>query len=102
MSWAPTIAVHEKQAESLEQTFGTSLPCSGKHIDGLCDGKGHMARCNHQRPYPFDKVFPLSASEVQLPVRKRIYTISQLMEVDDLSGHLMLDLAPYPFLQLKL
>ncbi len=52
--------------------------------------------------YPFDKVFPLSASEVQLPVRKRIYTMSQLMEVDDLSGHLMLGLAPYPLIQLKL
>ncbi len=26
--------------------------------------------------YPFDKVFPLSASEVLLPVHKRIYTMS--------------------------
>jgi hypothetical protein len=60
----------------------------------------HSAAINSH--YPFDKVFPLSASEVQLPVRKRIYTKSQLMEVDDLSGHLMLDLAPYPLLQLKL
>jgi hypothetical protein len=58
----------------------------------------------------FSEIFSLSALEGQLLVLKIINTVSQLMEMDDLTGclttaenrALMLDLISHPLLQYKL
>ncbi len=56
----------------------------------------------------FSKVFPVSAMEGQILSEKAIYTVSQLMEMDDLTGWLtmgenralMLGLAPFSIVSL--
>jgi hypothetical protein len=58
----------------------------------------------------FRKLFPLSAGEMSLLKDKNLHTISQLLEVNDLTGRLpveekillIADLTPYPHLQHKL
>ncbi len=58
----------------------------------------------------FSKIFPLSIGEMSILRDNNVYTVSQLLEVNDLTGHLTVDengpllaqLAAYPHLQHKL
>jgi hypothetical protein len=58
----------------------------------------------------FSKLFPLSVGEMAILRDRNVYTVSQLLEVNDLTGHLTVDenrplftdLAIYPHLQHKL
>jgi hypothetical protein len=58
----------------------------------------------------FSKLFPLSVGEMSILRDRNVYTVSQLLEVNDLTGHLTIDensllladLAVYPHLQHKL
>jgi hypothetical protein len=58
----------------------------------------------------FSKVFPLSIGEMSILRDNNVYTVSQLLEVNDLTGRLTIDenvlllaqLAAYPHLQHKL
>ncbi len=93
-----TVAANRKQTQTLESTAWLVLYCGGSSFGDLVS---HTL---------YGKVFPFTALEVHLLQTKHIHTVSQILEVDDLTGRLTVDenrallddLAASPQLQYKL
>jgi hypothetical protein len=104
------VKVYWEQVTTLEPYARAGFPRGGRPFGCLRNLERVLACCAIAGHSSFSKVFPLSIGEMSILRDNNVYTVSQLLEVNDLAGRLTIDenvlllaqLAVYPHLQHKL